>query len=174
MNWIWTIAMLLLIKSKKLKLITCGSRFHSLAEKNYAVCELECLGIQWQMSIISARNKFFDFNGSQTRFGLDSEWQSPEDHHQVVRVKSSRYLERSCWVIQFSNLKKLIKLMYSFRFWKHMKWTPPWRSSLMPQKRTKSIKNTRLPAGLNFGLPGCDFSNWYPVSITRIRSVPGN
>ena len=34
-------------KSKKFKLITCGSRFLSSAEKNYAVCELECLGIQW-------------------------------------------------------------------------------------------------------------------------------
>ena len=34
-------------KSKELKLITCGSRFLSTAEKNYAVCELECLGIQW-------------------------------------------------------------------------------------------------------------------------------
>ena len=34
-------------KSEKLKLITCGSRFLSAAEKNYAVCELELLGIQW-------------------------------------------------------------------------------------------------------------------------------
>ena len=33
-------------KSEKLKLITCGSRFLSTAEKNYAVCELELLGIQ--------------------------------------------------------------------------------------------------------------------------------
>ena len=29
------------------RLITCGSRFLSSAEKNYAVVELECLGIQW-------------------------------------------------------------------------------------------------------------------------------
>ena len=28
-------------------MITCGSRFLSTAERNYAVCELECLGIQW-------------------------------------------------------------------------------------------------------------------------------
>ena len=34
-------------KSKELKLITCGLRFLSTAEKNYAVCALECLGIQW-------------------------------------------------------------------------------------------------------------------------------
>ena len=31
----------------KLRLITCGSRFITDAEKNYAVIELECLAIQW-------------------------------------------------------------------------------------------------------------------------------
>ena len=34
-------------KAKQFKMITCGSRFLSPAERNYAVCELECLGIQW-------------------------------------------------------------------------------------------------------------------------------
>ena len=34
-------------EKNQLRLITCGSRFLSPAEKNYAVIELECMAIQW-------------------------------------------------------------------------------------------------------------------------------
>ena len=41
-------------EAKELKLITCGSRFLTDAEKNYAVIELECMAIQW--AILKCRN----------------------------------------------------------------------------------------------------------------------
>ena len=62
------------------RLITCGSRFISPAEKNYAVVELECLAVEWAVS--------------KCRLYLAGiEFQIKTDHKPLLGIMNGRELE---------------------------------------------------------------------------------
>ena len=92
-------------KSKELKLITCGSRFLSTAEKNYAVCELECLGIQWAVEKCRL-------------YLLGAEFLVLTDHKPLLGILNGRDLDS----IQNTRLQRITAKLLGYNF--KVQWIP--------------------------------------------------
>ena len=92
-------------KSEELKLITCGSRFLSPAEKNYAVCELECLGIQWAIEKCRL-------------YLLGAEFLVLTDHKPLLGILNGRDLDS----IQNTRLQRITTKLLGYNF--KVQWIP--------------------------------------------------
>ena len=92
-------------KSKELKLITCGSRFLSPAEKNYAVCELECLGIQWAVE-------------KSRLYLLSAQFLVLTDHKPLIGILNGRDLDS----IQNTRLQRITTKLLGYHF--KVQWIP--------------------------------------------------
>ena len=92
-------------RSKELRLITCGSRFLSTAEKNYAVCELECLGIQWAIEKCRL-------------YLLGTQFLVVTDHKPLLGILNGRDLDS----IQNTRLQRITTKLLGYNF--RVQWIP--------------------------------------------------
>ena len=83
----------------QLKLITCGSRFLSKAESNYAVIELECMAIQW--AILKCRNYLLGVN-----FTVKT------DHKPLLGVINGKDLD----AVNNTRLQRILSKLLGFQF----------------------------------------------------------
>ena len=81
------------------RLITCGSRFLSPAENNYAVIELECMAIQW--AIIKCRNYLLGVN-----FIVKT------DHKPLLGVINGKDLD----AVNNARLQRILSKLLGFQF----------------------------------------------------------
>ena len=87
------------------KLITCGSRFLSEAEGNYAVVELELLAIQWAVK--------------KCRLYLaGADFEVITDHQPLLGIMNGRNLD----AIQNARIHRLMSKLLGYRF--NVRWTP--------------------------------------------------
>ena len=87
------------------KLITCGSRFLSEAECNYAVVELELLVIQWAVQKCRLYLAGVDF-------------EIITDHQSLIDIMNGRNLD----AIQNARIHRLMSILLGYRF--KVSWTP--------------------------------------------------
>jgi len=86
-------------EAKELKLITCGSRFLTDAERNYAVIELECMAIQW--AILKCRN-----------YLLGVTFKVKTDHKPLLGVINGKDLD----AVNNLRLQRILSKLLGFQF----------------------------------------------------------